>query len=323
MLDLDKQQYDTHQGKKEGTVKKPKARRLSLFLLFLVLFAIVGSGISTVAYHRYSAEYHSDLALATMGIKNIQAAAALLQALSKNPLATTNITQAQDEFAASNADFTQLDADLQSLPAIGTSIPVYGNRLSAALHLTPLAIEISQAGIAACNMLSLIVIRFHQQLSTGHGLTQADLAPISANLHQLAAILNQATVQVNALQPSDLQLDPRIGKAVAAFHTYLPALQLSLHDIDQLLPMLPSLLGIGKPANYFIEVLDSTELRPGGGFVGNYGTATLSDARLTGAHISDTYLLDDAFTAGHHIAIPPAYSWFGLVHSWSLRDFKP
>jgi hypothetical protein len=62
-------------------------------------------------------------------------------------------------------------------------------------------------------------------------------------------------------------------------------------------------------------------LRPGGGFIGNYGTATLAGGRLTSTHITDVYLLDDAFyNAGHTIPYPPAYRWFDLAKvSWSLR----
>ena len=87
-----------------------------------------------------------------------------------------------------------------------------------------------------------------------------------------------------------------------------------------------------------LEVLDSTELRPGGGFIGNYGIATFSGGRLTAAHITDTYLLDkDNLTAGHTIPsmyhlvvccrrrmdgshaprIRPLGAWYGLAFSRS------
>ncbi len=91
-----------------------------------------------------------------------------------------------------------------------------------------------------------------------------------------------------------------------------------------MLPALPTLLGIGTPAHFLLEILDSTELRPGGGFIGNYGIATFHGGRLTTAHITDTYLLDKPFeSAGHTIPYPPAYSWFAhylAPSSWSLRD---
>ena len=118
-----------------------------------------------------------------------------------------------------------------------------------------------------------------------------------------------------------MQLDPRLGKYLATFQRDIPQLQAWLETIERLLPVAPTLLGIGTPANYLIEILDSTELRPGGGFIGNYGIATFSGGRLTAAHITDTYLLDKAYDAtGYTIPYPSAYTWFNLAASWSLRD---
>src|SRR5262249_36995151 len=81
------------------------------------------------------------------------------------------------------------------------------------------------------------------------------------------------------------------------------------------------LLGIRTPANYLIEVLDSSELRPGGGYIGNYGIATFSGGRLTAARITDTNLLDRPYNiTGKAILFPSAYKWFDLASNWSFRD---
>ncbi len=105
----------------------------------------------------------------------------------------------------------------------------------------------------------------------------------------------------------------------------MPAVQTWLDTLGRLLPVLPTVLGIGgTPAHYLIEVLDSTELRPGGGFIGNYGIATLSGGRLASAHITDTVLLDHPYEqAGHYVPYPKADIWFRNYLSpqgWSLRD---
>ncbi|MGZ3646869.1 MAG: DUF4012 domain-containing protein, partial [Ktedonobacteraceae bacterium] len=94
------------------------------------------------------------------------------------------------------------------------------------------------------------------------------------------------------------------------------------YDNNNLLIALPAMLGMGQPAHYLIEVLDSTELRPGGGFIGNYGILTLVNGSVNGAYITDTSLLDIPYmTSGHVIPYPDAYRWFHLApRSWSLRD---
>ncbi len=302
--------------------KKRRSKKFYFLTLILLLLILAGSGVAFVGFQTYDAKYHSYLSLAQAGIKHLQTAATLLQTLQKKPLAAPAVSQAQHEFSAASTDFIQLDHGLQSLPGISTSVPVYGTRLGAALHLLPLAIELAQAGLASCDALSLIITRFHDPLSTGHGLTLADFSVIEKDFHQVKAILGLVVKQVNALQPADLQLDPRVGKIVATFHKYLPTLNASLDEGETLLAVAPTLLGIGVPTNYLIEILDTSELRPGGGFIGNYGIVTLSGGRLTAAHITDSYLLDQAFiAAGHSIPYPSAYTWFDQAPgSWSFRD---
>src|SRR5258707_12212640 len=232
------------------------------------------------------------------------------------------LTPSQQEFARPSAVFTRTFNILHSFRGAIPLIPAYGARLSSALRLVPVAMKISLAGVAGCDALNVIISRFHEPLSTSHGLTIEDLAAIGKDLHQIEADVNQATAQVNALQPADLQFDSRIGKAIAAFHQYLPSLQALLQETDQLLPVLPSLLGISAPAYYLVEILDSTQLRPGGGVIKDYGFATIIGGRLSAAHITDVNLLETHFTlTGQTLPLPSAYRWFDLASSsWTFRD---
>src|SRR5260370_21883831 len=240
-------------GRADGKHKrqKRKARTFSLGVLVFLLICTIGSGLAIVGYQTYKM-YQNDVALAQVGIKHLQTVLSLMQAWSKQPLDTPLVTQAQQEFAAASAVFARLDTDLQSFPGASTSIPSYGARLSAALRLVPVAMKISLAGVAGCDALNVIISRFHEPLSTSHGLTIEDLAAIGKDLHQIETDVNQAATQVNALQPADLQFDSRIGKAIAAFHQYLPSLQALLQETDQLLPVLPSLLGSSAPSYYLV-----------------------------------------------------------------------
>jgi len=305
--------------------RKRKSKKLYIIILTLTLVCVIGAGLAVVGYQTYqtySGQYHRDLSLAQVGTQHLRAAETLLKALPKNPFDAQSVSRARQEFVASSAAFVQVNTDLKSLPGMSASIPGYGARLSAALHVLPIAIEATQTGITGCDVMSLIISRLHDPLSTqAHGITMADFAVIGTDLQQFKAALTLIVNQVKHLQPSDLQLDPRLGGYLATFQKDIPQLQSWLETLEGLLPVAPVLLGIGTPANYLLEILDSSELRPGGGFIGNYGIATFSGGRLTAAHITDTYLLDKAFVAtGQRILFPSAYTWFNLAPSWSLRD---
>jgi Protein of unknown function (DUF4012) len=306
-----------------GKKWRPNKRQVLIgVLLFLLLAGSISSVVGYLMYNTYNARYHSDLSQAQSGVQHLQKAEALLSTWSQKSLDPQAAGQAKNEFAAALKIFTGLQGDVQSIPGIAAQAPVYGTRVSAAQHLLPLAITAAQAGIAGSDMLNTLASGFHDPLTPqGHGITQADLNVVSRDMNTLDSALSLAVRQVNQLQPADIQFDPRIARLVGSFHKNLPLLQQWLTSARQLLSVAPTLLGVGTPANYLIEILDSTELRPGGGFIGNYGVATLAGGRLASAHITDTDLLDGPFVAaGHAIPYPPAYTWFTLVPSWNLRN---
>ena len=305
--------------------KQWSKKRYALFgiLLFFFLAGSISSVVGYLLYNTYTARYYSDLAMAQTGIQHLQKAEALIASWPQKPLDPQFASQAKNEFASALKTFDRLDADLKSVPEFVRQIPGYGVKLDAALHLVPLAITLSQAGVTGSDILKTLVTDLHDPLTPqGHGITLSDLAQVTQDVKELRSALTQATHEVNQLQPDDMQFDPRISKLVAIFHKDVPMIQGWLDTLEKLLPVAPTLLGIGAPTNYLIEVLDSTELRPAGGFIGNYGIATLSGWRLTAAHITDAYLLDRPFeSAGHVIPYPSAYSWFDLAPgSWSFRD---
>ncbi len=304
--------------------KRQKARRpyLVACALLLLLLSTAGSLFSLVEFQTYNAKYHADMSLAREGVQHLQTGVALFERLQQNPFNALTVQKARHEFTASLMIFSQLDSELKLLPGISLSIPTYGARLSAALHLLPIAIEVSQTGVIACNTLDLLIARFYNPLNTRtHSLTMADLSVVNQNFQRIKTILKLVIGQVNRLQPADLQLDPRLSKLMTTFHKDIPTLQAWLDVAEKILPVAPAVLGIGTPTNYLIEVLDSTELRPGGGFIDSYGIATFSRGQLTTAHITDVDLLDRPFEdAGGQIPFPAAYTWFDLAPTWSFSD---
>ena len=141
--------------------------RIVLLLVCVgILLLSVGSLISVLEYQSYNALYHKDVSLAQGGEQQLKNAAASLQALAKNPLDAATVLLAQREFSSANTTFSQVNDDLKSIPAMATLLPVYGSRLSTALRLAPLAVEMSQAGVLSCTILQVILGRYHNPLNT-------------------------------------------------------------------------------------------------------------------------------------------------------------
>src|SRR5947208_3665643 len=87
------------------------------------------------------------LLVAQRDVSQCRMAVNFLETLPQKSLDPLRVTQAQREFTVAASDFVQLDTNLKSLPAISTSMPIYGARLSGALHVLLPAIKLSQAGV--------------------------------------------------------------------------------------------------------------------------------------------------------------------------------
>ena len=300
----------------------PRDQRLRILSLIACACLLIGALAAIPFSRHYGAQYDRDQLLVTQGTAHLRNAENLLKGIAQNPLDSASVVQARGEFAPAYADFTQVERELNAQPGAIALVPHYGPLYRAAKHLVPLAAALAQAGMIGCDALTLVQSRLRDPLNaTGSGITQDDLSMLSREATELQTLVDAARAQVQQVQPGDLAQQPGLNKEFATLTAALPQLVDGMRSVQSLITAAPLFLGIGTPANYLIEQLDSTELRPGGGFIGTYGIATVSGARLSKIEMTDVDLLDRPFEfAGHTIAFPPQYSWFTLVKSWSLRD---
>jgi Protein of unknown function (DUF4012) len=296
---------------------KKNRRALLIAALCLLVFSIVAG---VIGYPALESRYRQDMAQVQTGARELKEGIALLRTLPSHPFDTEAVSKAQRDFADALTIFSRLSDDLNRVPDVLTLVPVAGARLSAAKHLLPLALDAAQAGLAGCVVIGTLAGRLHGPLNKNAGLTMADMTTLGRNLQVIKMALNEAIGQLSQVQPGDLQLDAGLGKMFGEFRTSLPDIQQGIDQVTSLFSVMPELLGIGTPANYLIEILDSTELRPGGGFIGNYGIVTLTGGQVTSVRVTDTYLLDYTYDRTHYIHRP--YGWFTLAYKsgWGLRD---
>jgi len=302
--------------RKQRLLQSRRSRTIAAIIGVILLLANLGSLFIGFG------QYQNLMALAQGGVMNLQNAKASLSQLAQNPLDSKSIAQFCGDMATAHGDFAQLDSDLRGYPSFLKGAPWLGAKLTAALHITPLAIEATQAGIVGCHLLTLLSSRLANPLNTqGQGLTSDDLVQITQDFDQVQSLFVTLVDQMNRLQPSDLALDARLGSLVKAVKANLPTIEQGFQEIQTVLSFVGSVTGVGQPTNFLVEVLDSTELRPGGGFVGNYGILTLSGGRLSNISIEDVDLLDNVYKYGNkRIPIPSTYSWFHTGYGWGFRD---
>jgi hypothetical protein len=283
-------------------------RRGRVIVVVVAVCLLLGSlGSVGLAYAQYS-HVKSE---ATSALANLKSAETSLKALQSNPFDTATISQAQAQLGLAHADFVQMNNTLQTIPGVFAVTPIVGSKLDAAFKVGPIAVEATQAGVLGCEILGILAPKLKNPLSTNvPGLTSADMTSIQSKFNTLYSLVATLLEQVQNLPPSAASLDPRLGPLLATITTHLPEFTQGLTDAKNLMAVLPQLLGVGKPANYLLEVLDSTELRPGGGFIGNFGALTFLNGRMQGKpQIKDVDLLDN-HDCSLGLAIPTELNWF-------------
>lgn len=86
------------------------------------------------------------------------------------------------------------------------------------------------------------------------------------------------------------------------------------------LAVLPSVLGYPDPKTYLFLMLNNTELRPGGGFIGTYGIVKVADGEIRSFFTDDIYALDGPSEAYMHETPPDPIRKYLRVPSWYMRD---
>ena len=167
-----------------------------------------------------------------------------------------------------------------------------------------------------------------------------------ADLTQARAVLADATVRVQDAEAAYTQLDPQAlpaqlgpGTKLGSYLHLLPLAPQVVAELSSLMQGAAALLGVGQPANYLVIALDRSELRPVGGFAGNYGILELDGGRQSSSHplaLNNVYLLDQQyFQSAIPVHVndcmdqgpqPPEYYWWwpyrnlGCQYGWGLRD---
>jgi hypothetical protein len=175
------------------------------------------------------------------------------------------------------------------------------------------------------------------------GITTDDIQQARAVLADASVRMQDAIAAYNSLNVDALPSQLRPGSRYGNLLGLLPTAQSAIGEISRLLDIAPTLLGVGQPAYYLVVAMDRSELRPGGGFQGNYGILTLSDGKQSANQpfaLHDTYPLDQAYfdaihgapnqDCGNNVPQPPQYYWWWPYrvdpsttqcdNDWGLRD---
>nr|MBA3824847.1 DUF4012 domain-containing protein [Ktedonobacterales bacterium] len=309
---------------------------LVLSVALALLLGVAGSGIGAIS------DYVALKGLATSALDNLNRVPEDLGLGSKAPgthlIGTAQKAQAAADLQAALRDFQALHDRLahpDPLLSLGGHVARVAAYVQSGLILSSVAID----GVhVAENLLDSLVV-LANALNTSAlvgssgttdavgGVTVAELGALQTNITAALPYINDIIARLGAVPPSVAfaALSASQRAKITPYLSLLPKIPQFLPIMNQFIAAAPAILGIGQPAGYLVMTMDPSEIRPSGGFQGNYAVMGMDAGRPGSLSLQDVYLLDKPYQAtarGAADAPPQQYlSWWpDQFLPWGLRD---
>lgn len=313
--------------------RQRKHQRLVRIISAAVIAAIlvglaIPLGVALVGYNTYN----NIKGVASDGVNNLLALQALMPA-NKNDIASIlnaqKLATAKDQLNKAETDFLQLQdmvnrPDIQSL--LQQFAPQYSGKLDMARRLVTVALDVSRMGreLIGVAQLGASILHGGSLLSSSSNkplITADNINTIEAALVHAQYYIGDIQGQMSQVSLAQIPFGTSAQKArLTKYLGLLPQIQGTVSQVQGLVGPVAWLLGVGSTRRFLIQTLDRAELRPSGGFEGQYGVVTVSNGRLGPVGLTDIARLDYAENGNELGNRPPAqYKWMDFGN-FGVRD---
>ncbi len=283
------------------------------------------------AYHTYT-----DMRTqANEGVQDLLALKTLYDSIKSHPsqaLTPHILHTAQQKLIEAHAHFqsvSQTLADAAVIQDVTQYLPQYRGEIASARSLSRIGVDISNIGEAVVHSAQLMApslqSAFHGSLINSSSnkplITPAMLALIGTTIDTILPDLNDIQGQSRGVALASLPISPhertQVGTLLAALPQVIPEIQLARKNLNAI----GWLLGVGTPRTFLVQTMDRAELRPTGGFTGQYGELHLNGGRMAPFNLRDISLVEytsNSPTLGK--LAPKAYQSWWPFPNWGLRD---
>lgn len=316
--------------------------RLIFVIIFLVAFVAPLLTLGASAYVQYSQLKNWGVdgvnqltaiktllptSSATSGSSSTGTSATLNKA--QDILNKVTLTKIKQHCLAAQSDFMHINNAIANRDgvigiAMGTS---YRNKILAVQQLALIGIDAT----VLCDELTNVGMEFTNSFKTspfstdgGPLLTTQSFADLQQGLTDSQVLLTDIQAHVKHINLNDLPVSASQRAQVAKYLPYIPT---ALNDISAIQPYMPLagwIVGVDSTRHYLIQTMDRGELRPTGGFNGQWAVLSLNGGRMGKLSLADVTFIDkksdNSPTLYQH---PPTIyrSWWPFdFNEWGVRD---
>ncbi len=242
------------------------------------------------------------------------------------PASTANLQQAVSDLRAAQADFSALRAKLNNpdwiLDTVGT-LPGTKTRLSTVKALADVGYDLTAMGLEVAAAVQPVLHRAAGgALSVQSDLvTQADVDALQRALDHADGYLSDIESRLPVIDLTTMPLSAAQAATFAAAIEQLPKIHDAVRQVSPWVKALGWAMGVGGTRRYLVQTLDKAELRPSGGFTGEFGLLSITNGKLDPFTFQFADHLDYNYFAGCgcYGRPPDQYSWWPVC-CWGLRD---
>ncbi len=234
---------------------------------------------------------------------------------------------ARQQFDAAQTDFEQLQYKIDHTPIIATItayFPQYNPQVQTARAASRIGVDATQMGQELISTALFLAPSFRGSLLTNSNkplVTQQMLNLVGTTISDLLPRLTDIQLQSRQVSLDSLPVSATQRDEFGQLLQLLPQAQTDLEQVLNLLGAASWLLGVNSPRTFLVQTMDRAELRPTGGFTGQYGELTINSGRVGAFTLKDISLVEYTDTSATLGKLAPAQyrSWWPFAN-WGLRD---
>ncbi len=324
----------SNQGSPELPRRQPRSTRyrvISRILLAILLLGILVPIIIAIGYAISAYTTYTDVRTqAQGGVQHLLNVKTIFTGVKAHPSGffdNNKLSRARQEFVAAHIDFQQVEYKLDHtgvIQSLTMYFPQYLTQVHTARAVSQIGMDISDIGQQLTATAFLLAPTFRGPLLTDTTkplITQSMLDLVSATINGILPSLNDIQSQSHFISLDTFPVSEQQRNQLQQLLQALPQIQTDLVQVLDLLEAANWLLGVNEPRTFLVQTMDRAELRPTGGFTGQYGELQIRGGRIAPFNLRDISLVeyvDNSKTLGQFA--PPQYrSWWPFAN-WGLRD---
>ncbi|HEX9069233.1 MAG TPA: DUF4012 domain-containing protein [Ktedonobacterales bacterium] len=243
------------------------------------------------------------------------------------PVSADSLKAAEADLRAAQSDFAQLRNLLNNpdwVLGLAGTIPGTNARLVTVRALADVGYNGASILLEFADAVSPITKRLQGGLLSASGpiLLPADITALHKAIKDALSKIDLIQARLSDVDLSGLPITADQAATFMTLTKAIPKARETLAGAGDYLDMAAWFLGVGTPRNFLLQTLDRAELRPTGGFTGNYGIVTVNGGHLEPFSLYNVNDIDYGYKTNSWIfgrTAPSPYTWWPFGN-WGLRD---